>query len=33
VLEAHYDKPSIDTIRGYAEKTSEVFNFIRRRSA
>ena len=33
VLEAHYDKPSIDTIRGYAERTSEVFNFIRRRSA
>ena len=33
VLEAHYDKPSIDTIRGYAEKTSEVFNFIQRRSA
>ena len=33
VLEAHYDKPSIETIRGYAEKTSEVFNFIRRRSA
>ena len=33
ILEQHYDKPSIDTIRGYAEKTSEVFNFIRRRSA
>jgi len=33
ILEAHYDKPSIDTIRGYAEKTSEVFNFIQRRSA
>ena len=33
ILEAHYDKPSIDTIRGYAERTSEVFNFIQRRSA
>ena len=33
VLEMHYDKPSIDTIRDYAEKTSSVFNFIRRRSA
>ena len=33
VLEMHYDKPSIDTIRTYAEKTSSVFNFIRRRSA
>jgi integrase len=33
ILEQHYDKPSIDTIRGYAEKTSEVFSFIQRRSA
>tara|TARA_R110002020_G_scaffold303443_1_gene518881 strand:+ start:1277 stop:3001 length:1725 start_codon:yes stop_codon:yes gene_type:complete len=33
VLEAHYDKPSIETIRGYAEKTSDAFNFIQRRSA
>ena len=31
VLEMHYDKPSIETIRGYAERTSEVFNFITRR--
>ena len=33
ILEAHYDKPNLETIRGYAEKTSEVFNFIQRRSA
>mgnify|MGYP003119098082 FL=1 len=33
ILEQHYDKPSIDTIRGYAEKTSDAFNFIQRRSA
>ena len=33
ILEAHYDKPNLETIRGYAERTSEVFNFIQRRSA
>jgi integrase len=32
VLEAHYDKPAIATIRGYAEATSSAFSFIKRRA-
>lgn len=31
VLEAHYHKPSIETVRGYAEATSSAFSFIQRR--
>lgn len=34
VLHSHYNKPNIETKRGWAEKVSEnVFNFVRRRSA
>ena len=32
-LNKHYNKPNIETKRGYAGKVAEVFHFVRRRSA
>ena len=33
VLNKHYNKPNLETKKGYAGKVAEVFKFIRRRSA
>ena len=33
VLNKHYNKPNLETKRGYANKVAEVFKFIKRRSA
>jgi len=32
-LNKHYNKPNIETKRGYAEEVAKVFHFVRRRSA